>query len=232
MDHRDALSLFGSFRPSGARFDARSLTLAWAVEREVVVSEALVAAANAAWRRVSDAYAASCAAGHAVRAAEREDGCNCWRSDGTVAPDTARVAALRAQVRAAHLAQEEARAAFDAARDAAYRTEEVEYRLPCRMEVCGGCGGRGSYVSPGIDAHGVGADEWADCDEDEREGYLGGRYDVACEECRGQRLVPVPEEPSACSSAAHKAAWAAYREWADDEHDYRAERAAEIRMGY
>lgn len=226
MDHRDAVSFFGVFQPSGARFDARSMTLAFSVEREVVVSEALVAAATTAFRRVQAAYEAE----WAMRAAQHEDGCCGWGQE--VAPETARVAALRAEVRAANLAHEEARRAYSAAQDAAYRTEMVEYRLPCRMEVCGACGGRGSYVNPAIDAHGIGADEWADWDEDDRQGYLDGRYDVACEECRGQRVVPVPEEPSGCSSASHKAAWAAYCEWSDDEGNYRAERAAEIRMGY
>lgn len=145
MDHRDALNLFGSFAPRGARFDARRMVLSFAAEG--------------------------------------------------------------------------ARA-------------EVEHALPCRMEVCADCGGRGSYANPGIDAHGISSEEWSDWDDEDREHYLSGGYDVTCEGCRGQRVVPVPVEADGCSSAAHKAAWAAYTEWADEEADYRAERAAEIRMGY
>lgn len=72
--------------------------------------------------------------------------------------------------------------------------EEVEVEVECVYEVCSTCDGRGSHVNPAIDAHGIGEDEWSEWGDDEREGYLSGRYDVTCYECGGRRVVPVPRE--------------------------------------
>ena len=65
--------------------------------------------------------------------------------------------------------------------------------IPFLWEVCETCNGKGSHVNPSIDSHGITSSEWAEWDEDEREGYFRGRYDVTCYECNGLRVVPEPD---------------------------------------
>lgn len=74
--------------------------------------------------------------------------------------------------------------------------EEETFEIPARFDVCQTCGGFGKYVNPSIDAHGIGAEEWAtEWDEEERERYMSGAYDIECASCEGRRVVPVPLEP-------------------------------------
>lgn len=88
--------------------------------------------------------------------------------------------------------------------------------VPCKAEVCGVCDGRGSYVNPAIDGHGITAEEWngPDWDDDSRQAYLSGGYDVQCAECHGLRVVPVPDLER-CDDA-QKAAVAAYEQHLQD----------------
>lgn len=71
---------------------------------------------------------------------------------------------------------------------------EVEAELPAKFEVCDTCNGRGKYVNPSIDSHGITASEWEDWDPDEKEGYFRGHYDIPCDACRGTRVIPVIDE--------------------------------------
>jgi len=66
---------------------------------------------------------------------------------------------------------------------------EQEGSLPARYEVCPRCQGKGKHCDPNIDGNGITEEEWSQWDEDEKETYLRGGYDVICEECRGQRVV-------------------------------------------
>lgn len=70
-------------------------------------------------------------------------------------------------------------------------TDEIEVRF--KFEVCGTCNGKGSHVNPSIDAHGIGREEF-DEDPDFEEAYFAGRYDVACAECGGKRVVAVTDD--------------------------------------
>lgn len=71
----------------------------------------------------------------------------------------------------------------------------VPYEFPARKEICHRCDGEGQHTNPNIDGHGITAEEWHnEWDEDEREGYMNGRYDVVCEECRGNKIVMVIDE--------------------------------------
>jgi hypothetical protein len=73
--------------------------------------------------------------------------------------------------------------------------EEVVHRLPAQYEVCRRCRGAGKHVNPAVDGHGITAEEWEDdWDDDSREGYMSGRYDVQCEECGGERVTMVVDE--------------------------------------
>lgn len=105
--------------------------------------------------------------------------------------------------------------------------------FPCRWVECPTCDGRGHHVNPSIDAGGLTRSDF-DEDPDFEEGYFGGRYDVTCYECRGRRVVPtVDVHALAPEERRDYETWAAWRgELAGDEAAYRAERMAEMRMGY
>ncbi len=68
---------------------------------------------------------------------------------------------------------------------------EEEVELPGKYEVCGRCRGKGSHTNPSIDSHGISQEEWfgPDWDDESREMYMSGGYDVACLECDGKRVV-------------------------------------------
>jgi len=102
-----------------------------------------------------------------------------------------------------------------------------EFFLPAKLEVCGTCRGNGSHVNPSIDAHGITGDEWAEWGEEEQHSYMNGGYDVACNECGGKRVVPVPDR-----ERASKEALAIYDEEVQSAYDNAAERAQELRYGY
>lgn len=99
--------------------------------------------------------------------------------------------------------------------------------IPAKYEVCGTCSGKGNHVNPSIDAHGITSEEWAnDWDDEDREAYHEGRYDVQCYECGGQRVVPVPNEDRATPEMMK-----AWEDLVSDDGEYRAECEAERRMG-
>lgn len=65
--------------------------------------------------------------------------------------------------------------------------------VPVVWAVCPTCGGRGQYVNPSIDSHGISAEEWGDWDDEERISYFRGNYNIPCAECGGRRVIPVPD---------------------------------------
>ena len=58
--------------------------------------------------------------------------------------------------------------------------------FPAKYIVCYVCEGRGSYVNPSVDEHGI---DPRDMDEDFAESYFEGAFDVTCQYCCGQRVV-------------------------------------------
>lgn len=67
--------------------------------------------------------------------------------------------------------------------------------LPGTWAICDHCRGHGSHVNPNIDGNGLTEDDWADWDDDEREGYFSGRYDVPCEaRCEGGKVWVVDQD--------------------------------------
>lgn len=97
--------------------------------------------------------------------------------------------------------------------------------MPTQNIVCPCCDGNGRYVNPAIDEHGIGADDECWQDDDFREGYMSGTYDVSCEECQGRNVVR-GIDPSADPDILK-----AWEDWQNEEHAYRAECAAERAMG-
>jgi hypothetical protein len=86
-----------------------------------------------------------------------------------------------------------------------------------RFDVCDVCEGRGRHVNPSIDSHGLTAEDF-DGDPDFAEDYHGGRYDVDCNGCHGNRVVPVvdpennPPELVKAVQDAEAESWAYARE--------------------
>lgn len=104
--------------------------------------------------------------------------------------------------------------------------EEIE--VPATREVCHTCDGKGLHVNRAIDGHGITMDEWngPDWDDDSREGYLTGRYDVPCEECGGNNVVPVPDMERMTPEER-----ALVETWQESEAEYRSICAMEARLG-
>lgn len=103
---------------------------------------------------------------------------------------------------------------------------EEEITVPAVYEVCPSCNGKGSYVNPSIDAHGISAEEM-DEDPDFREDYFRGAYDVTCGDCIGHRVVAEIDRDR-CDAATLARIDASEERRADSIR----ERAAEMRMGY
>lgn len=67
--------------------------------------------------------------------------------------------------------------------------------FPAKYIVCYVCEGRGSYVNPDIDRHGLDPSEM---DEDFIESYAGGVFDITCHYCCGTRVVLVIDRMLQC----------------------------------
>ena len=94
-------------------------------------------------------------------------------------------------------------------------------QFPAKFEVCDLCEGKGRHVNPAIDEHGLSREDF-DQDPDFEQNYHKGLYDVVCSWCKGRRVLlrPATEEGKRL-----------IREIRQAEADYRAEIAAERRMG-
>lgn len=103
--------------------------------------------------------------------------------------------------------------------------EEESVTVALKYEVCPTCEGRGKHVNPSIDCNGLTAEDFAE-DPDFREEYMSGRYDVACYECKGKRVVLDLDRDNVDSAVLARINMM-LKEREDDER----ERAAERRMG-
>jgi hypothetical protein len=100
--------------------------------------------------------------------------------------------------------------------------EDGELIIKCHYEVCDLCNGKGSHVNPSIDAHGISSEEFYE-DPDFAENYFSGVYDVACYQCGGKRVVPIPNDDDPGKED--------YNNYISDHYEYMAEIEAERRMG-
>lgn len=110
--------------------------------------------------------------------------------------------------------------------------EPLVIELPMKFEVCSRCAGKGTHVNPSVDGHGITQsereNEWS---HDEWEGYLSGAYDVTCDDCRGQRVMPVVDE-EAVTRQKLDAEYEIICEHETRAAMYAREEAHERRMGY
>jgi uncharacterized protein YrzB (UPF0473 family) len=66
-----------------------------------------------------------------------------------------------------------------------------EVELPAKFIVCPRCEGKGVHDHPAF-SNGLTQEDFDD--QDFKEEYFRGTYDVACTECKGERVVPAPIE--------------------------------------
>jgi hypothetical protein len=108
---------------------------------------------------------------------------------------------------------------------------ETTVAAPGTFEVCGRCSGHGKHCNPNIDGHGISMEEWngPSWDDESREAYMSGAYDVTCHDCKGKRVIEVidweafeRDQPEAAK---------AHAESERDLADMYAIEAAERRMG-
>lgn len=100
-------------------------------------------------------------------------------------------------------------------------SENTVYAVEIRFEVCPLCMGRGKHVNPSIDAHGLTREDF-DEDPDFEESYFRGDYDVRCNLCGGEKVVPVPLDRGVAMAIDQ----VAHERWS-----YRQEQLAEMRFG-
>jgi hypothetical protein len=67
---------------------------------------------------------------------------------------------------------------------------EEDVTVAVKFEVCPTCCGKGTFVNPDIDRHGLSREDF-DNDPEFEEDYRRGRYNVQCTHCEGARVVPV-----------------------------------------
>lgn len=105
------------------------------------------------------------------------------------------------------------------------RDDGTEVPLPFIYEVCPLCSGKGTHVNPSIDSHGLTAEDFHE-DPGFREEYLSGRFDQTCNECHGDRVVPVVD-----LDRVDPALLKEFREEQLADAEFEAMAAAERRMG-
>jgi len=72
--------------------------------------------------------------------------------------------------------------------------EKVSETIPSKREVCPDCDGTGEHLHRGLRV-GFTREEFRETfdDDESREGYFSGRFDVPCETCRGRNVIEVPD---------------------------------------
>jgi hypothetical protein len=104
--------------------------------------------------------------------------------------------------------------------------EEISVEVSTHWAICPCCEGEGRVDNPAF-SNGISGEEWAnEWDEDEREAYMSGAYDVRCDECGGSGKV---REPNLSSLTEEERK--AYEEHLDAERYHALEREAEMRYG-
>ena len=103
--------------------------------------------------------------------------------------------------------------------------DRYEIAVPGLREVCSNCNGEGSHVNRAIDGHGLTREDFEE-DPEFEEAYFRGDFDVACEECGGNKVVDYPNLDLVDEQTREDI----FRE-RQEEAQSRAENDAERRMG-
>lgn len=107
--------------------------------------------------------------------------------------------------------------------------EELE--VPSVFTLCPECRGAGSVDHPAF-SNGITSDEWngPEWDDDSREAYIAGAYNITCGRCAGLRVVELPDV--ARCTFAERRFLVGVRRRQRQEAAWRREEAHERRMGY
>lgn len=95
--------------------------------------------------------------------------------------------------------------------------------LPYKNCVCPRCRGEGTHTNPSIDGNGLTREDFDD-DPDFREDYMSGMYDVVCWQCKGEKVIKVPDMDRMTDEQRKK-----HQSDIDDENDFKAVQRAELR---
>lgn len=95
-------------------------------------------------------------------------------------------------------------------------------------KICCRCEGAGKVDHPAF-SNGITSSEWTEWDQDDRENYMRGTYDVRCEACKGSGKIQVPDVRSA--TFAEKRVLVEQRRDERESAECDAMQAAERRMG-
>lgn len=106
----------------------------------------------------------------------------------------------------------------------------VPLPMPCVNSLCTLCDGDGHVVNPSIDAGGLSDDDFHE-DPEFYENYMGGRYDVTCPECKGERVIGALDDNGRLNEAQREALKYIERIERERYEDAR-DRAHELAWGY
>jgi len=109
-----------------------------------------------------------------------------------------------------------------------YDTGE-ECEIPAKWGICPVCEGHGKHMNETIANHAYSAEEFFEefPEEEDRDMYFNGGYDVSCENCGGSGKVLVPRWEKMDFETTKK-----YERYLDTERYYMTEREAELKYGY
>lgn len=77
-------------------------------------------------------------------------------------------------------------------KDGEWQMEEVRMTIPAKNALCDCCGGEGRVDNPAF-SNGITQSDREEMGEEAFENYMSGMYDVACPECKGAKVVLVPD---------------------------------------
>lgn len=113
--------------------------------------------------------------------------------------------------------------------------DEFEVELPSKMEVCHRCEGHGTILNPSIGEHAYSSEEFNESfDDEEKEEYFrrGGRYDITCPTCSGNKVVEVIDDEACEKNPTFKKNAKLVYEKEEADFAYDEQCRHEERMGY
>ncbi len=103
-----------------------------------------------------------------------------------------------------------------------YYSKEVR----AKRIVCYECNGEGTELRGGLKGAAFSADEVNEWDDETRENYFGGAYDVECSECKGRNVVDVVDFDALTDEEKDDR-----NRWEADDRQHKQEIADERRLG-